>query len=106
MAIQILKSGDKLPDLPRGVNYDDREYAESKYGFKIVYAGGSPRWQEATESDFRNSEAGRLGVSPDNVPTNTACHSASPGRCGGSCLGMDCTRVYNPQDHYHYCTCP
>lgn len=97
--VQILEAGDSFP-MPSGLTEDPP--STSRYGYKVVRVNGQPKWEFATEDDYRASEAQRLHIATDAV-TGGGCSSE-----GGGCSGI-CTRgicvwlIYN--GHY-YCGCP
>ena len=107
-SIQIIDEGEKLPDLPKGLKTDIE--AISLFGFKIVEFEGKAMWQAGSEQDYRESEAKRLEISPDDVVIDTLCHQTGPTSCSGGCNPMvspprTCRLLYNPTGHYYYCSC-
>ena len=102
--LQIFEPGESPPPT-RGLN-DDIEVV-SKFGFKVVEFDGKQMWQAAAEEDFRNSEAKRLDIKPEQVETRAICYQTGPKRCAGRCINihLSCVLVYNPMGAYYYCVC-
>jgi hypothetical protein len=102
--LQVFEQGDQLPELPAGLTADLP--VVSRFGFKIVQLDGKPVWEAATEEDFRNSEAQRLGIKPEDVVLTLSCYNTGPTSCGGGCdTSATCTAVYHPSDGHYYCGC-
>ena len=109
--IRIFEEGDELPDLPAGLSVDR---VLSPFGYKIVKVDNKPMWMVATEQDYRESEAKRLGISPDEVevkafsgePGERWCANSGPSHCTGSCPSpQSCSLLYNPNTQIYYCRC-
>jgi len=108
--IRIYDQGEK-PQLPEGLTADFDE-SMSVFGFKIVTVDGKPVAQAASEDDYCNSEAQRLGVSGDEIRNRVAQKQANTCRmsgwlfCSGQCpMGGDCRIVQNPNTNNYYCSC-
>jgi hypothetical protein len=90
------------PPIPKGLSVGIQVY--SPYGFKTIEVDGVTMWALATEEDYRNLEAKRLGISPGEVaakssdPNSKDCAMSGPnGPCIGYCgVGCQCRFVFNP----------
>ena len=111
--ILIFEEGDELPDLPVGLSVDIKGVL-SPFGYKIVTVDNKPMWIVATVQDYRESEAKRLGISPDEVevkafsgePGERWCANSGPSHCTGSCSHpAHCALLYNPNTQIYYCAC-
>lgn len=97
---QVFEANDKLPALPAGLA--DQLSAASRFGFKVSQVDGKPVWEAVTEQDYRNAQARRLGVKPEDVTPD--CDSAGPRSCEGSCTTpASCRLVYDRASGIYYC---
>ena len=100
----ILQSSEEIPDLPLEVVSATVIYP---YGLKIVEWKGRRVWQPATAEDYRQSMAGRLGITPEEVDLS----KSSPCVGGPLCDEMDCPpnhgcrRIWDPSLSLTYCEC-
>jgi hypothetical protein len=86
---------DRVP--PKGIS-------ESKFGYVRDPATGT--WKAATEAIWRESEAMRLGVRPEEVPSEFVCYMVPGGHCNGSCHGgYLCLAYWNPGRNHANCGC-
>lgn len=100
--LQVFEANDQLPALPAGLS--DQLPVVSRFGFKIGQVDGRPAWEAATEEDYRNAEAQRLDVKPEDV--TLSCYNTGPRSCGGSCItSASCRLVYDPASGIYYCGC-
>ncbi len=104
----VFSKGDELPALSEGLTDETpRHLKGSHYGFKISTLGSAPQWVAASRDDFVQAEARRLRIATSEVHAGT-CPQPAPRRCcPGPCeiSGHLCCLVYEPADHYYYCTC-
>lgn len=101
---KVFEENDELPELSDGLS--DKVRVMSRYGFKINDQKGPPTWEAATEADYRDSEAKRLGIAPEDVKSASSCFQVGPRLCSGSCAGAGhCRLVYSPVQRYYYCAC-
>lgn len=108
MNIMVFSPGDKLPDLPDNLTEFSVPGLRARFGFKIETDGMEHYWVPASETDFRNSEAERLGIKPEDVNTATFyCNQTGPTDCSGFCHpgSGDCKLLYNSREKYYYCAC-
>ena len=82
--------------------------ASSRFGFKLVQGGIGLEWKSASEAEFRQAEAQRLGVQVAEVEFVDNCRQTGPMTCnGGFCPGGGgfCVLAYDPAQKLYYCTC-
>lgn len=108
---------DAKPKLPEGAPAVTHAEVVSLFGFKIVSIKDKEgkekkMWMAASEKDYRESEAKRLGKKAADIKVHaeadslaSGCYQTGPMSCSGFCTGGFCTLVYNPSTHYYYCTC-
>jgi hypothetical protein len=104
--IQMYAYGEEQP-LPKGIR--NTMSGTSLYGYRIVHEAAGPIWIDATESDYRRSEAKRLGIEPTAVelPKYGECGGKYP-NCQGGCYGSyggSCYAAVNPEGGHYYCGC-
>lgn len=110
--IQIYDQGEK-PSIPEGLETNFEVI--SLFGFKVVEVNGKKMWQTASEEDYRNCEAQRLGIAAADVRVDPrrcqggSCCQTGPMTCSGSCSGgwpvMECCLAVHPIHPMYYCTC-
>jgi hypothetical protein len=107
--ILVYPKGDKGP-LPEGIK--EGLPIVSQFGFKIATIEDKDRksiqvWVPGTEKDFREAEAKRLGIKPEDVKVSNSCSLVGPnGPCAGYCESGGSSRVaYNGASYYHYYYC-
>jgi hypothetical protein len=82
--VEIYLKGEK-PPIPEGL--DDVAYPQlwAPLGYKVVEVRGRVMWTLATESDYQQSEAQRLGTEPESVKVDlvgsSGCVNTSPTTC-------------------------
>jgi peroxiredoxin len=89
----------------------------SRFGFKVVTtetASGKKKnlWMAATEDDYRQSEAKRLGIKPEEAKLSCfdivgGCYQTGPLSFSPFCPPGQggCKVVYNPRTRHYYYTC-
>lgn len=98
------------PPLPPGLSFRDKLDPSQRYGVKLAETNGTYYWQPATEEDYRNSEAERLGVALADVRLLN-CESTHVAFCDGLCAPRRgepktwCQSLWNPREKYAYCAC-
>ncbi|MEZ5961102.1 MAG: hypothetical protein R3C30_11845 [Hyphomonadaceae bacterium] len=107
MTIKIFEPGDTLPQLPSELETFSFEDNDARFGLKAVEENGQWKWVPATEEEFRDAEAERLGVSPNDVVMYSSCYQTGPRSCslGGCWSGGMCRLVYNSAGNHYYCAC-
>ncbi|EKU96265.1 hypothetical protein Lepto7375DRAFT_0253 [Leptolyngbya sp. PCC 7375] len=95
------EAGVSLPDFP---GLPTEIPARSRFGWKVITDDKQYFWEAATESDYRKSEAGRLGINASEVDIDTFCRMDGL-ICAGVCAGglTTCQRVSS--GNHFYCTC-
>jgi hypothetical protein len=102
---QLFEQDEQRPELPAGLTADLS--VVSRFGFKIGQLDGKPVWEAATEEDYRNAEARRLSVNPEDVQIALECVQTGPFSCAGNCYDGFCKLIYSPTStgDYYYCAC-
>lgn len=97
---EVFEENDQLPSLPASLIY--QLSAASRFGLKIRQVDGKPVWEAVTEQDYRNSEAQRLGVKPEDIALS--CNNTEPCLCVNSCItSASCRLVYYRTSGIYYC---
>jgi hypothetical protein len=102
--ISLYDKGESIP-VPPGLPADFS--IVSRFGFKVVEIENKLYWEAATETDYRQSEAQRLGITPDQVTVSgepTSCRSIGL-NCFGACSFYSCQPGFNKARRHFYCTC-
>lgn len=79
----------------------------SFYGFKLVEVEGTSRWVIATEEDYKEAEAHRLGIPLEKVAAkDRVCYCVNVTICVGKCPpGCICKLFRDPASGVGYCAC-
>lgn len=81
----------------------------SLYGYRVVESPMGLMWVDATEEDYRRSEAKRLNIAPSAVvlPAYGDCGGTYPNCQGGCYAGSapNCYAAKNPSGGHYYCGC-
>ncbi len=107
--IRILEEGDDhTAYLPEGLILPIFKGLHAPYGFKTMTHEGKLTWTPATEEDYLQAEAQKLGVDVSSVPRNGGCSSYP---CGGRCGVYDAQFCsphlqFTPTGSHWYCSCP
>lgn len=98
---------DSSDEKPTNLQVSARSQILSKYGFIVDTVDGKTVWVAATETDYRDSEARRLGIRPEDVNiTAHRCRMDELGACWGDCgLGTRCKESYDRVSRLHRCVC-
>jgi len=87
------------PEALQGLKYP---HLYSPFGFRIVEIDGQAMWTLATEQEYKEANARRLGIPPADFKVKRICRLSGPTTCHPDGC---CAIFYDPQNKYYYCSC-